>query len=85
MQNPGEMILVLMDFNRHVGKRIDGFEGMHGRYGIAKEMFRDEDCSSFAMKTSRVWQTRGLKRKNKKKLTYSMGGDETLIDVVLFA
>ena len=34
---------------------------------LAKEMLREEDCSSFLMKTSCVLQTHGLKRRSKEK------------------
>ena len=43
LQNPGEVILSLEDFNKHVGRRIDGFEGMHWSMKLAKEMFRKKD------------------------------------------
>ena len=36
LQNPSEVVLGLGDFNVHVGRRIDGFEGVHGGYGIGK-------------------------------------------------
>ena len=36
MQIPGEVVLGLGDFNGHVVRRIDGFEGVHGEYGIGK-------------------------------------------------
>ena len=36
LQNPSEVVLDLGDFNGHVGRRIDGFEGVHGGYGIGK-------------------------------------------------
>ena len=32
LQNPGEMVLGLDDFNGHAGRRIVGFEGVHGGY-----------------------------------------------------
>ena len=32
LQNPGEVVLGIRDINGHVGKRIDGLEGMHGGY-----------------------------------------------------
>ena len=59
MQNPSEVILGMGDFNGQVGRRIDGFEGVHGRYGIDKEMLREEDYSSFVIKRSWVWQIHG--------------------------
>ena len=48
--NPGEVVLGLRNFNGHVGRHIDGFEGVHGGYGIGKKMLREEDYSSFVMK-----------------------------------
>ena len=37
LQNPGEVVLGLEDFNGHVGRRgIDDFEGVHSGYGIGK-------------------------------------------------
>ena len=36
LKNPGKVVLGLGDFNGYVGRRIDGFEGVHGGYGIDK-------------------------------------------------
>ena len=36
LQSPGKMVLGLGDFNGHVGRRIGGFERVHGGYGIGK-------------------------------------------------
>ena len=36
LQSPGGMVLGLADFNGHVGRLIDGFEGVHGGYEIGK-------------------------------------------------
>ena len=36
MQNPGEVVLGQGNFSLHVGRRIDGFEGVRGGYGIGK-------------------------------------------------
>ena len=55
------------DFNGHVGRRIDSFEGVRGGYEVAKEMLREDDYSSFVTKRSCVWQIHGLKRKNREK------------------
>ena len=44
LQNPGEVVLSMVGVQRrHVGRQIDGFEGVHDGYGIAKEMLREED------------------------------------------
>ena len=67
LQNPGEVVIGLGDFNEHVGRRIDGFEGVHGGCGIGKKMLRDEDYSSFVMKGSCAWQIHSLKRRSREK------------------
>ena len=36
MQNPGAVILGMGDFNVHVGRQIDNFEGVHDGYRIGK-------------------------------------------------
>ena len=49
-----KMILCLGDFNGHVGGRIDGSESVYGGIKLAKEMMKEEDCSSLAMERV-VW------------------------------
>ena len=43
LQSPGEVILGLGDFNGYVGRRIDGFQGVHGGYGTDKRNVEEED------------------------------------------
>ena len=38
LQNPGKVVLGLGDFNKHVGRRIDDFEGVYGGYDIDKSL-----------------------------------------------
>ena len=37
LENFGETVLGLNDFNGHVGRWIDGIKGVHGRNGIGKK------------------------------------------------
>ena len=67
LQNPGEVVLGLGDFNRHVERWIDGLEGVHGWYGIGKRNVEERRLLEFVMKRSCAWQTHGLKRKKKEK------------------
>ena len=53
------------DFNGHVVKCAEGFEGVHGGMVLGKEMQKEENCYSFVMKESCAWQTLGLKRQTK--------------------
>ena len=43
-------IIVLGDFNGHVGKYAEGFEGVHWGNGVGKKMQKEEDCWSFVMR-----------------------------------
>ena len=62
-----EIIVSLGDFNKHVGKYAEGFEGVHGGMVLGKEMQKEEDCWSSVMKESCAWQIIGLKRQTKRK------------------
>ena len=67
LQNPSELVLGMGDFKGHVGRRIDDFEGVLVGLELEKEMLREEDYSSFAMKRSCAWQIHGLKRRSREK------------------
>ena len=60
-----EIIVSLGDFNGHVGKYAEGFEGVHGEMVLGKEMQTEEYCWSFVMRESCAWQILGLKRQTK--------------------
>ena len=62
-----KIIVFLGDFNGHVGKCAEGFEGVHRGNGVGKRN-AEEDCWSFVMKESCAWQILGLKRQTKGKL-----------------
>ena len=78
-----EIIVSLGDFNGHVGKCAEGFEGVRTRgEWYWEKKGRKEDCWSSVMKNSCAWQTLGFII-DKRKVTYSAGGCETEIDFVL--
>ena len=83
LQNPGEVVLGLGDFNGHVGRLIDGFEGVHGGYGFGKRNVEGrrllEFCDEKELCVANAW----FEKKEQRKITYSMGGNETEIDFVL--
>ena len=37
----GELVLGMGDFNGHVGKRIEGYEGVHGGNELGREMWNE--------------------------------------------
>ena len=62
-----EIIVSLGDFNGPVRKCAEGFEGVHGRMVLGKEMQKEEDCWSSVMKESCACQTLGFVRQTKAK------------------
>ena len=60
-QNPGEMVLSVCDFNKHVRRQIDDFRGVDIGCRFGKRHV-GKDCLSFAMKRSCVWQAHCLKK-----------------------
>ena len=67
MGSSSEIIVSLGDFNGHVGKYAEGFEGVHGGNSVGKKMQKEEVCWSFVMRESCAWQILGLKRQTKRK------------------
>ena len=65
LQNPSKVVLGMGNFNGHVGRQIDGFEGVHGGYGIGKENVEERRLLSFATKRSCAWQIHGMKRRTR--------------------
>ena len=43
-KSSSEIIVSLGNFNGHVGKRAEGFEGVKGGMVLGKEMQKKEDC-----------------------------------------
>ena len=68
----GELVLGMGDFNGHVGKRTEGYEGVHGGNGIGD---RDVDgkmlefCDEKDLRVANTWFRKGEKRK----VTYNAG------------
>ena len=78
-----EMILGLGDFNGHVGKQIDGFEGVHGGNGLGLRNVEGrlllEFCDARELCVANTW----YKKKEKNKITFRSGGNESEIDFIV--
>ena len=57
-----ELVLGMGDFNGHVGKNIDGFEGVHGRNGIGERNAEGRRLLEFVTKRDYVLQIHGLRK-----------------------
>ena len=78
-----EIIVFLGDFNGHVGKCAEGFEGVHGVNGVGERNAEGrrllEFCDERELCVANTW----FKKTDKRKITYSTGGCGTKIDFVL--
>ena len=70
LQNPGDVILGMMDFNGHVGRQIDGFEGVHGGYGIGKRNIEGRRLLEFCDERNCAWQMHSSKRRSRENIQY---------------
>ena len=82
LQNLGEMVFGLDDFNRHVERRIDSFENVHGWLQNRQKNLEGKALLEFHDKkklcVANTWFGKG-----KRKTTYSTCGNKTEIDFVL--
>ena len=69
----GELVLSMGDFNGHVGKRIEGYEGVHAEKGTGERKVEEkmllEFCDEKELCVANTWFRKGEKRK----VTYSAG------------
>ena len=76
-------IVSLGDFNGHVEKCAEGFEGVHEGNGVGKRNAEGrrllEFCDEKELCVANTW----FKKTDKRKIIYSAGGCETDIDFVL--
>lgn len=83
VHSEGELVLCVGDFNGHVGKRFDGFEGVHGGNGFGERNLEGrmllEFCDEKELCVANTW----FRKEDKRKVTFSSGGNETEIDFVL--
>ena len=83
LQNPSEVVLGMGDFNEHVGRLIDSYEGVHGGYGIGKRNAEGRRLLVFCNEKKLCMANTWFEKKEQRKITYSMSGNETEIDFVL--
>ena len=83
VENANEVLICLGDFNGHIGKEVDGFEGVHGGFGIGKRNLEGrlllEFCVEKDLRVGNSW----FKKKDSRKVTFNGGCSGTEIDFVL--
>ena len=78
-----EIIVSLGDFDGHVGKCAEGFEGLHGGNSIGKRNAEGRRLLGFCDEKELCVTNTWFKKTDKRKITYSAGRCETDIDFVL--
>ena len=81
--NDNELVVGLGDSKGHVGKCAEGFEGIHGGYGMGKRNAEGRMLLDFCDQKELCVANSWFKKKYKRKMTYSSGGNDTEIDFVL--
>ena len=83
LHSVGELVLGMGDFNGHVGKRIEGYEDVHGGNGIGERNVEGkmllEFCDEKELYVANTWFRKGEKRK----VTYSAGENDLEIGFLL--
>ena len=78
-----ETIISFGDFNGHVGKYAEGFEGVHMGNGIGKRNAEIRRLPKLCDKRALCMANTRSNKTDKRKIIYSVGGCETEIDYVL--
>ena len=83
LHRPNKIIFGFGDFNGHVGKQADGFEGVHGGSGFGERNLEGrrllEFCDEKELCVANTW----FKKRDQRKVTFRSGGNQTEIDFVI--
>ena len=78
-----EKLLILGDFNGHVGERVDGFEGVHGDKGFGNRNLEGEMILEFADSRELIIANTFFQKEAAKLVTYESGGSKTVVDYMM--
>ena len=78
-----ELVIVGGDFNGHVGKSSEGYEGVHGGFGFGSRNKEVERLLEFGTATYMVVCNTLFRKRLSRLITYESGGCQTQIDYIL--
>src|SRR5206468_9833982 len=75
-----EFVVIGGDMNGHVGKKVDGYEGVHGGKGYGVRNAEGERLLEFADAMKLVVLNTWFTKNESKKVSYESGGNKTVVD-----
>ena len=78
-----EFLIVGGDFNGHVGEAADGYEEVHGGYGVGERNEEGKMVLELADATGLVLANTLFKREKRRLITYRSGLNETMVDYMM--
>ena len=83
VENASKVLICLGDFNGHIGKEVEGFEGVHGGFGIGKRNLDGRLLLEFCVEKDLCVGNSWFKKKDSRKVTFNGGCSGTEIHFVL--
>ena len=78
-----DFLLPCGDWNGHIGRLSDGFEGVHGGYAFGSRNSEGERVLEFAVANDLVIGNSYFQKKDNHLVTYESGGSQSQIDFIL--
>ena len=79
---PDDLAKCLGYFNGHIGRYIDGFDGVHGGYGVGQRNLEGRMLSEFCLEKELCVSNTWFMREEKRMVTFRMDKNDTKIDFV---
>ena len=83
MHSADDLAMCLGDIKGHAGRHIDGFDGVHGGYGVRQRNFEGRMLLESCLEKELCVSNTCFKREEKRKVTFKICENETEIDFVL--
>ena len=83
VENESKVLICIKNFNGHIGKEVDGFEGVHGGFEIGKKNVEGRLLLEFCVEKGMCVGNSWFKKKDNRKVTFNGGCSGTEIDFVL--
>ena len=82
-QPDNEFLFPCGDWNGHIGKQADGFEGVHGGVGYGERNPEDVRLLEFAVANDMVVGSSFFNKRDSHLITYASGCNKSMIDYIL--